>query len=74
MSTLRENPTNVVALMQFVVLNKDETAAVLGVTPDTIENLHRTGQLRGVKVGKHLRWRPRDIVRFVDALENGEFD
>lgn len=46
----------------------DDVAALLQVTRDTIQNLHRVRQLRGVKVGKHLRWRPEDVRSFVEGL------
>lgn len=53
---------------QPLLLNCDQVAALLQVTRDTIQNLHRVRQLRGVKVGKHLRWRPEDVRSFVERL------
>lgn len=50
------------------LLTDEQTAKLLAVTPDTIRNLHRTGQLRGVLVGRHLRWRPADVRHFIDNL------
>ena len=47
----------------------DEVAAVLGVSGDCVKNLHRLGQLVGVKVGRSLRWRPADVRTYVEALE-----
>ena len=57
-----------------LVLSKDEVAKALNVRKATVENLHRTHQLRGIKVGKHLRWKPDDVRRFVEQLhsEHGE--
>jgi len=46
----------------------EQTAGALGVTVNTVEGLHRTGQLVGLKVGRHLRWRPSDVVAFVERL------
>jgi excisionase family DNA binding protein len=46
-----------------------ETAYVLSVTAHTVLNLHRGGALRGVMVGRHLRFRPADVRNYVDALE-----
>ena len=54
-----------------LMLDKDDVAGLLRVPSATVENLHRTGQLRGRMVGKHLRWRPGDVRRFVEALEEG---
>ena len=50
----------------------DEAATVLGVTADCVKNLHRVGQLVGVMVGSHLRWRPGDIQGYVERLEPRE--
>ena len=50
----------------------DEVAAVLGVTEDCVKNLHRIGQLVGVKVGRSLRWRPADVQQYVDTLKPGK--
>ena len=52
--------------------NAGEVAAVLGVTEDCVKNLHRTYSLRGVLVGRNLRWRPRDVERYVQGLKPGE--
>ena len=57
------------AIMANLLLDKDQTAAVLNVPPATIENLHRARLLRGCLVGKHLRWRPSDVRKYVDSLE-----
>lgn len=48
--------------------NAEVTAEAMMVTPDVVKNLHRTGKLRGVKVGRSLRWRPSDVERFVAEL------
>ena len=50
----------------------EEVAAVLGVTPDCVKNLHRVGQLAGVMVGRHRRWRPEDVRDFVQTLKPGK--
>ena len=47
---------------------KAETGRVLRVSVDTVANLHRTGRLRGLLVGRHLRWRPQDVAAFVAGL------
>ncbi len=51
-----------------LLMTKDEVATALQVPPDTVTHLHRDGQLRGVMVGKHLRWRPEDVHAFVQGL------
>lgn len=53
--------------------SKDETAERLGITPDGVENLHRIGLLVAVKIGRHNRWRPDDVRKFVTDLQpNGK--
>ena len=51
-----------------LLMTKDEVAAALQVPADTVTHLHRDGQLPGVKIGKHLRWRPEDVQAFVQGL------
>lgn len=51
-----------------LVLTAEQVAELLQVSIDTIENLHRTKQLRAVKVGKHNRWRLADVEAFIEAL------
>ena len=55
-------------LMAKLLLDKDQTASVLNVPPATIENLHRCRQLRGVLVGRNLRWKPETVRQDVDGL------
>jgi len=55
-----------------LLLDVDQAAELLGVPSTTMSNLHRCGELKGHVVGKHLRWRRRDIERFVDRLGGGE--
>lgn len=54
-----------------LVLTAAEAAAMLNVPPVTLVNLHRIGALRGVLVGRHLRWKPADVAAFVESLEPG---
>lgn len=53
-----------------LVLTCEEVAHLLQVSDETVKNLHRTGQLRAVKIGKHARWRLRDVQGFVEGLSN----
>jgi len=55
-------------LLSRLLLTREETAELLTVPATTIDNLHRTGQLCGVKVGKHLRWTPAVVRQYVDQL------
>lgn len=50
-----------------LVWTADEAAAVLLVKRDTVLNLYRVGLLNAIKVGKHLRFRPRDVEAFVES-------
>ncbi len=51
-----------------LVLTREQVGTLLQVSADTIENLHRTGQLSGFLVGKHLRWWPDDVRKFAENL------
>ena len=51
-----------------LVLTKEQVAKRLQVPEGTVDNLHRCGELKGVKVGKHLRWRLADVKRYVEEL------
>ena len=62
---------DVESLMAQILLTQEETASVLRVPLDTIKNLHRTGRLNGVLVGKHLRFLPAAIRAFAEGL-NGD--
>ncbi len=53
---------------QGLILSKSEAAEHLKVPETTIDNLHRTGQLRGVLIGRHLRWKRADVETFVTEL------
>ncbi len=55
-----------------LVLTREQVAALLQVSADSIGNLHRTKQLIGVKVGKFLRWRLPDVKAYIDGLMPGE--
>ena len=52
------------------VFNADQVAALLNVEAGTIKYLHRTQQLPGVLVGKHLRWKPETVQKYVEELES----
>ena len=56
------------ALMDRLLLSRDQVAEVLGVDSATIETLHRNGTLRGRRVGKELHWRPEWVRMFVEEL------
>ena len=60
-------PTDTTAIAPLV-LTRDQVAEQLQVPPDTIENLHRTHQLKGVKIGRHLRWTLSCVEKFVAGL------
>ena len=62
-------PTWTADELAAVLRTADEVGVLLGVSADTVKNLHRMGQLVGVKVGRSLRWRPADVRAFVEALE-----
>ena len=66
-----ETTTNNTTDITPLTLNAERAAARLGVPEDTIHNLHRTGQLCGHKIGKHLRWDDADLVAFWEKVRRG---
>ena len=56
-------------LMSRLLLARPEVSLLLGIPEESVDYLHRMKRLRGVAVGKFLRWRPDDVQRFVDELE-----
>lgn len=50
-------------------LTAEEAAAFIGVSTSTIENQYRIRALRGVLIGRHLRFRRCDLIRFCEELE-----
>lgn len=65
-----ESQTQIPAL----VLTRDQVAGLLQVRSDTVTNLHRMGELRGVLIGRHLRWRLGDVENYVRGLGPGGHD
>ena len=55
-----------------LVLTRPQVGALLQVSGDSIDNLHRTKQLCAVKCGKHNRWRLSDVQAYIEALIPGE--
>lgn len=56
-------------LTTALVLTAEQVTELLAVPVETVRNLHRTRQLAGVLIGKHLRWRPDQVTAFVAALQ-----
>jgi hypothetical protein len=52
-----------------LLLTAEDVGRLLQVEAATVHNLHRLGRLRGVRVGRELRWRFADVRRFVDELK-----
>jgi len=51
-----------------LALNAKEVGWLLGISADAVHNLHRVRALRGLKIGRRLRWDPRDVQEFMDTL------
>lgn len=74
----RKNPTNYTvpppdarppARLADPVWSKIDAATALGVTPRTVEHLHRTHRLRGFVVAGRLRWRRSAVEGFARTCE-----
>ena len=60
---------DVPVIQSTLVLTCEQVAKMLQVPEDTVKNLHRTRQLPGVMVGKHLRFKPCSVRAFVEGLK-----
>ena len=50
-------------------LKAKELAATLSVKVSTIYDWHQRGVIRGIKIGKVVRFKKKDIVRFLEDRE-----
>ena len=55
-----------------LLVDRIETARLLGVSPSTVDNLRRAGDLPSVKIGSRRLFRVADLGRLIAArLEGG---
>ena len=66
--TTNERACKTDELLSQLLLEKSEVASLLRVPENAVSNLHRCRQLRGVLVGRNLRWKPATVREFVDGL------
>jgi hypothetical protein len=50
------------------ILNSKETAHLLDLSPDNVNNLARTAKLKGSKEGKYWVFRTRDVQEYQKTL------
>ena len=51
------------------LLTAEQVAAFLGVSPELVYKLRRTGRLKAVKLGALYRWRPEVVRAFLETAE-----
>ena len=51
------------------LLRADQVGRVIGCPRSTVYWLYATGRLKGVKLGRMLRFRPEDVQGFIDGAE-----
>jgi excisionase family DNA binding protein len=55
------------------LLSITELSELLGVSVDTIYNWrHRGGGPPGIRVGRHVKWRPAEVRHWLDSLAEAE--
>ena len=59
-------------LLSQLLLDRSEVAVLLRVPENAVGHLHRCRQLRGVLVGRNLRWKPETVRQFVDGLDSDD--
>jgi excisionase family DNA binding protein len=57
----------VASAVPYDLLTPREVAEVMRVSTMTVYRLIKSGQLRAIRVGKHLRIRGNDVVEFLEA-------
>lgn len=55
----------------LLLWDAEQVGKALVLTADGVKFLHRTGQLPGIIVSRHLRFRPSDVEQFVAKLTSG---
>ena len=58
---------NALESMERLTLTADEVAAWLNVPAGTVSHLARVRVLPSIQIGKHQRFRPSDIVKYVTS-------
>lgn len=53
---------------ELLLWDAPTTARMLSVSEETVRNLHRTRQLEGLLIGRHLRWAPEDVAEFISRV------
>lgn len=49
--------------------NTKTVAEYLQVSPHTVRQLHRNGELKGFKIGNQLKFREEDILKYMEEAE-----
>ena len=57
--------------MKPLLISKD-VAHILDMSPDDVAQLVRKGKLRATKIGKHWKYRPRDVQAYKRKQEEKE--
>jgi excisionase family DNA binding protein len=50
-----------------LLVDRRETARLLGVSANTISNIQRRGELVPVRIGSRVLFDRRDVIAFIDA-------
>lgn len=53
-----------------LLLDRRQAAALLGVSPGTVDNLRLRGELPSLKLGARRLYDRRDIIAFIDARKS----
>lgn len=56
--------------MPFILKTRD-IAVLLDMSPDDVNALARKGLIKGRKIGKHWRFRSKDVNKCLDMQRNG---
>ena len=65
---MTDEPARQIKLDDKLLWTADDVALLLGVTEHSVKNQYRVRALRGVLMGRHLRFRPSDVRDYIDSL------
>lgn len=54
------------------LLDTADVSQILKVTRPTVRRWHAEGRIRGFRVGREFRFRPRDVERAIDWMRRAE--
>ncbi len=71
MAPTTPNPIVATRAQQALLLKPRDAAAALAVSERQLFDLTRRGLVRAVRIGRSVRYDPRDLISYIDSLKEG---